>query len=233
MGQSGVNAVEATADNETLTSEPATFVATTTPADGLDIVVRFVGTATASQLLAFAEAEVRWESVITNDLPDAHAAAAAGDCGDGVPAVDEDVDDLLILASVQPVDGPGGVLAQAVPCLIRDMNDNSNIDVGDFPGLGVMFFDEADVDNEFATTVLHEMGHVLGFGVLWGLQGLLADPSRPAEQRDRPAFHRHPSRRGIQRLGREYVHRRRESARRDLRPEGHQGQALARGGVRQ
>ena len=80
-GPAGVNVVEATADNETLTGEPATFVATTTPADGLDIVVRFFGTATAPQLLAFAEAEVRWESVITDDLSDAQAVADAGAAG--------------------------------------------------------------------------------------------------------------------------------------------------------
>lgn len=189
MGPAGVNVLEATADNETLTGEPATFVATTTPAGGLDIVVRFLGTATAPQLLAFAEAEVRWESVITNDLSDAQAVADAGGCGDGSPAVNEPVDDLLILASVQPIDGPGSVLAQAGPCLIRDENDDGQIDIGDFPGMGVMFFDEADLDNgALGPTVLHEMGHVLGFGVLWDVQGLLADPASPPTTGADPHF---------------------------------------------
>lgn len=184
MGPSGVNVVEATADGETLTGEPASFVATTTPAAGLDIVLRFSGDATPAQLLAFAEAEIRWESAITNDLPDAAVNVPAGTCGPGTPALNESIDDVLILASVKPIDGPGTVLAQAGPCLLRDVNNNNNIDVGDFPGVGVMFFDEADLaaveeNGLLQPTVLHEMGHVLGFGVLWDLEGLLANPSVP------------------------------------------------------
>jgi hypothetical protein len=195
LGPSGVNVVEATADAETLTGEPATFVATTTPAAGLDIVVRFLGTATASQQLAFAEAETRWESIITNDLSDAFVDVPANQaCGDvTTPALNEDIDDLLILADVEPIDGPGSVLAQAGPCLIRDENGNEAIDVGDFPGVGLMQFDEDDLElveqnGVLDATVLHEMGHVLGFGTLWQAMDLLADPSQPPNNGNDPHF---------------------------------------------
>jgi hypothetical protein len=179
MGASGVNVVEATADGESLTGEPATFVATTTPASGLDIVVRFIGSATASQQLAFAEAQVRWESVITNDLSDASVNVPADSACVPLqtPALNEDVDDLLILASVERIDGPGSIVAQAGPCLLRDADGDESPDVGEFPGVGIMQFDEADPQLFNTATVTHEMGHVLGFGVLWGFEGLLANPS--------------------------------------------------------
>ncbi len=198
MGPSGVNVVEASVDGETLDGEPATFVATTTPADGLDIVVRFIGgTPTVSQQIAFAEAEARWESVITNDLSDALVNNAAGEvCGPPfpeTPALNESVDDLLILAEVKSLDGPGNVLAQAGPCQVRDETGNGTLDVGDFPGVGIMLFDEADLElveenGVLGTTVLHEMGHVLGIGVLWDILGLLADPSLPSNPGADPHF---------------------------------------------
>ena len=151
--------------------------------------------------------------MITNDLSDAQAVADAGGCGDGSPAVNEPVDDLLILASVQPIDGPGSVLAQAGPCLIRDENVNGQIDIGDFPGMGVMFFDEADLDNgALGVTVLHEMGHVLGYGVLWDVQGLLADPASPSTTGADPHFTGARSHRGVQCCRGNPVQRRRKSA---------------------
>jgi hypothetical protein len=197
MGSSGVNVVEATVDGETLDGEPATFVATTTPAAGLDIVVRFIGTATVSQQIAFAEAETRWESVITNDLSDALVSEPAGGaCGPGlpeIPALNETIDDLLIFAEVKSIDGAGDVLAQAGPCLVRDEDGEGDIDTGDSPGVGIMIFDEADLElveqnNVLGTTVLHEMGHVLGIGVLWDVLGLLADPSQPSNPGADPHF---------------------------------------------
>lgn len=46
------------------------------------------------------------------------------------------------------------------------------------PRLGVMKFDSADVDDllkkgTFGAVVLHEMAHVLGFGVLWNERDLV------------------------------------------------------------
>jgi hypothetical protein len=59
VGPSGVNTVEATVEAEALDGEPVTFVATTTPAAGFDITVRYLGAPSSDQVLAIAEAEVR------------------------------------------------------------------------------------------------------------------------------------------------------------------------------
>ena len=65
---------------------------------------------------------------------------------------------------LQPIDGPGAVLGAAGPCLVRN---------ADFLSLyGIMFFDIDDLDfleqiGFFDEVVIHEMGHVLGFGTLW------------------------------------------------------------------
>jgi hypothetical protein len=183
LGESGVNTLDATLPDETLADEPVLFVATTTPAGGFDIVVRFLTQPTGEQALAFAEAELRWEQVITGDLEDGSVNVEAGKCGTGTPALNEVVDDVLILASFRNLDGPGNVLAQAGPCLIRDANNDNQFEVGDLPGVGVMTFDAEDLDfvarnGVLGAVVLHEMGHVVGLGSLWTDMGLLADPAR-------------------------------------------------------
>jgi hypothetical protein len=193
LGSTGVNTLEATVPTGSLEGEPATFVATTTPASGFDIIVRYGGTPSQAQVLAFAEAEVRWESIITSDLEDATANVPAGTCGDGTPAINELIDDLIIFAFFQSIDGPGNLLAQAGPCLIRDNNGNGDFEVGDLPGVGIMNFDTDDLDiieqdGSLGAVILHEMGHVIGFGALWDVEGLLADPSLPPDNGDDPHF---------------------------------------------
>jgi hypothetical protein len=183
LGPSGVNTLEAVLPDEALPQEPVRFVATTTPAGGFDIVIRFLTEPTFEQALAFAQAEVRWEEVITGDLEDGSVNVAAGTCGSGTPALDEVVDDVVILAAFRNIDGPGNVLAQAGPCLIRDANNDNQFQVGDLPGVGVMTFDAEDLDfveqnDVLGAVILHEMGHVLGIGSLWSPMGLLADPAR-------------------------------------------------------
>jgi hypothetical protein len=192
LGPSGVNTLDATADVETLEGEPVTFTATTTPVGGYDIVLRYSGTASPSQVLAFAEAEVRWESLITSDPADAPANVSEA-CGPGTPSINEDVDDLVIFVVFKSIDGPSNLLAQSGPCLIRDFNGNQQFDVGDLPGVGIMVFDSDDLGpmeqlGILADVAVHEMGHVIGFGGVWNQAGLLADPSLPPDNGTDPHF---------------------------------------------
>ena len=78
------------------------------------------------------------------------------------PAVAETIDDVIIFAEVTAIDGSGGVLGQAGPCAVRT--------AGNLALVGIMQLDEADLSDleassDLVETIIHEMGHVLGFGV--------------------------------------------------------------------
>jgi hypothetical protein len=119
---------------------------------------------TTSQKAAFSAAAARWSQVITTGRPDRSITLGTNTCASGTAAFSGTVDDLLIDASITPIDGPGGVLGNAGPCLVRT--------AGGLPVYGVMQFDSADVSamegaGQLGPVILHEMGHVLGFGTLW------------------------------------------------------------------
>jgi Leishmanolysin len=125
-----------------------------------NIEVRFLGGLTQRQMDAFKGAADRWTRLIVGDLPSFLV--------DG-----EVVDDVLILAQGEDIDGPGGVLGQAGSTALRPASANF------LPAKGVMSFDQADLeemeDNGTLNDVItHEMGHVLGIGRrLWQLRGFL------------------------------------------------------------
>jgi hypothetical protein len=178
LGSAGTNTLIATVVGDGITGNPVTFTATAAASIAFDIKVRISGSPTRAQRQAFADAEARWESLITGDLPNVFLSSAAGNCGPNSPAISETIDDIVILASVDVIDGPGAILAQAGPCYVRSS--------GSLPLLGLMSFDEADLesieaDGLLSTVILHEMGHVLGFGTIWSEAdiGLLADPVFP------------------------------------------------------
>lgn len=151
---------------------PVVFTATASPPPptAFHIEVRFLGPPpTPSQQDAFTSAAQRWESLILGDLEDVPFSGNLDFCGG--QALNETIDDLLIFATVEPIDGPGGVLGAAGWCWARDDNI--------LPFIGEMRFDSDDVAalqaaGQFQTVVLHEMGHVLGVGSVWTFQDLLA-----------------------------------------------------------
>lgn len=148
------------------------------------IRLRTVGTLSPPVLAAMQAAAARWEAVIAGKLPPVLVRVPAGRCGDDAPALDEVVDDLLILVSEDEIDGPEGTAAFAVPCFIRQE--------GLLPIVGRVVVDRDDVEALVGLGLLgdvlaHELGHVLGFGTLWELFDLVREPSLP----DRPGVDTH------------------------------------------
>jgi hypothetical protein len=136
------------------------IAATTSP---FTIEIRFVGGLTSSQQAAFAAAADRWAKVIVGDLP-------------AVMVDGEVIDDLLILAQGEPIDGPGKILGQAGPTHIRPASAGA---AAFLPVKGVMSFDTADLaqmetNGTLNDVITHEMGHVLGLGTVWSRKGLLS-----------------------------------------------------------
>jgi hypothetical protein len=183
LGSSGPNQLQATAAVAGLAGNPVIFTAVVSEG-AYDITVRLLGSPTQSQRQAVNQARSRWETLITGDLPDVPVTIGAGDCGDS-PSVNETVDDLLILVTIDSIDGRGNVLGSAGPCFLRNL--------GDLPVLGAIELDSADLRDIEAEGLLdelivHEMGHVLGFGSIWAEQGLLADASLPPGTGTDPHF---------------------------------------------
>ncbi len=139
---------------------------------GYNIELRYLTDTTSSQAAAFRSAVSRWESLITSDLSFGLLQAGAGVvCEDpDIPAINEYLDDLLIFVFLEAIDGSGGILGQAGPCLVRTSNS--------LPAAGLMRFDTADLedletDELLEDVILHEMAHVMGFGTVWGSLALL------------------------------------------------------------
>jgi Bacterial Ig-like domain (group 2)/Leishmanolysin len=193
LGSGGINTMNATVDALALDGEPVVFVATTPPSTGYDLRVRYLGDYSTDQLLAFAQAEVRWEELVTGDLTDVAGDIAARTCGRNSPAASGPFDDLTIFVTIETIDGAGGVLGQAGPCFVRDAQGNSSV-VGDkLPVIGRMQLDVDDLEalevaGSLQAVILHEMGHVLGFGTRWDAFGLLVDPADSDPTAEDPHF---------------------------------------------
>jgi hypothetical protein len=140
------------------------------------IEIRFMGGLTDSQQAAFAGAADRWAHVIVGDLPEVE--------------IDGDfIDDLLILAQGQAIDGVGHILGQAGPTHVRVAPDGTFLQ----PVKGHMAFDTADLaqmeaDGTLLDVITHEMGHVLGIGSLWAPLGLVSPPAGDPDALVNPVF---------------------------------------------
>ena len=180
----GIVTITVTARDPGGLSASSPFAVTVEIAEGrFQIELVFVTSVTRAQRAAFVRAAARWMAILApTELPDARVNRTL-DCGDD-PRFDryvETIDDVMIVAAVDEIDGPGGTLAQAGACWRR---------AGTLmPLYGRMEFDVADLERleqrgTLEDVVLHEMGHVLGIGTIWSRLGLLRDPASETEAPD-------------------------------------------------
>lgn len=126
----------------------------------------------ASQRDAVVAAAARWMTVVTDSLPTVQVNnLPAGRCGQGTPSFSGPVKNLILFAQSVTIDGRGGVIASAGPCVRRTPSLHTAI--------GSIRIDNADADamdasGRLFTVVLHEMGHVFGFGTSWTDKGLVS-----------------------------------------------------------
>jgi hypothetical protein len=122
------------------------------------------------------QAIARWEGVIVGEMGidsiprgffGSSACSGFGDEANGTA-----IEDVIVMVNISPIDGEGGVLAQAGPCAFREDND--------LTAIGVVTLDQTDLARMTGTQTLtdvifHEIGHVLGFGTLWDGFGCTAE----------------------------------------------------------
>ncbi|HEY7634881.1 MAG TPA: leishmanolysin-related zinc metalloendopeptidase [Gemmatimonadales bacterium] len=141
------------------------------------ITVRFVDPTPPSPAVraAFDLATAKWQSVIVDSVGSVPITLAAGACDSAQPALNETVKDLLVLVHVRQIRDtvPGqAILGESGPCLIRNP--------GNIPIMGVMSLNDSTLtilagNGLLDDVIKHEMAHLLGFGTVWDLDGLLRD----------------------------------------------------------
>ena len=119
---------------------------------------------------AFASAVRRWSQVVVGDLDDSFVESRhVKEYCNGYDYSGQ-VDDLLLFAGVEDIDGPGAVVGAAGACIVR---------ADGFPLVGLVIIDESDIDSltssgDLYTVVLHELGHVLDLSLSgWQRRDLL------------------------------------------------------------
>lgn len=179
MGFTGGNAtLQAVIPGVVLNGEPAVFHAVAYSA-GYPITIQPFGRPMpAAVQTAFDNAAARWAKVIYRPLTaQGLSSITSGACAPGSPALSGSTTGVVILAQVTTIDGPGKILAEGGPCLLRTTGTG-------LAAVGVMIFDSADVGGlisagSIGSVILHEMGHVLGFGTSWDNAGCLQAASSP------------------------------------------------------
>jgi hypothetical protein len=192
----GLHTVTLTATDSDMNEAKATVLAIVKPptAAGYQIDIRWSPGVelTAAQQQGVADAVTKLEDVITGDVPNLPNSEFEdlGTCGGAaIPKMHEAVDDVIIYLEFVPIDGAGGTIGSAGPCFVRFGTALSLV--------GGMRFDTADLATIEAAglldeIILHEMMHVLGFGIFWEPPAspfdYLEQPSDPSNPAHNPAM---------------------------------------------
>jgi hypothetical protein len=140
---------------------------------GYNIEIQFMGDAWTPELMAsFISSSDFLSAVISGDRPDYIAA------DDSNNFFSQDIDDILIIASLVNIDGAGGVLGRAGPTHLIYDQASGDTSSDALPFAAIMEFDIADAETYLAAgtwgdIVFHEMMHTLGFGTLWESTGVV------------------------------------------------------------
>jgi hypothetical protein len=118
-------------------------------------------------------AALPWAQAISRDIGDVELDLPPGTCLPFSDALTQTIDDLLIDIAVGPLDGSGGILALAGPCVLRS---GSLLPVYGAILLDIEDLSALDTTELFRLVFQHEMGHVLGLGTLWEPLSLVRFP---------------------------------------------------------
>lgn len=161
------------ATSTALPGRQVAFTATVSTSQ-FNITVRYIDPApSARQQLAVTRAVEKWKSVVTSNSGTSRVVLNAGACGRSwMPAINETVTNVLIIAKIGTIDGPGNVLGNANSCVLHSTGAQLTV-------LGTMFFDSEDLaglegNGLIDAVILHEMGHVLGIGSQWSSKGVIS-----------------------------------------------------------
>ena len=165
LGTPGQNTLTATAAGTTYAggNNIVSFDATGATKQ-FSIEVRSFGHVFTPQVQAAFDTVIQiWQTALYADQPD-QPVNDPDACGSHV-ALNETIDDILILATVDSIDGPGGILGAAGSCGVR---------ANGLPAYGIIILDVADQNSYTGSgvpaVILHEIGHVLGFSpTIWNL----------------------------------------------------------------
>ena len=151
--------------------------ATTTGNSSFDIDLVVLGSLSSTHRNTLQRAARRWERILTTSLEDVDFSARqlpANACLSGQEEVADVVDDLRIYVQSTSIDGEGGTLASAGPCLYRLASG--------LPVISRIRLDSDDLDTNSSSlnerVMAHEIAHALGFGTRWYQHHLVRYPSQ-------------------------------------------------------
>ncbi len=144
------------------------------PAFDIDLAYLAPNNYTTAQMNAFAEAVTFWERIVIGDLDDVRITFDDGidpqpgedyACGQGEPAFDGTIDDLLVY--VGSFQDDSNVLGLAGPCRSRIGGADEGTNLVGYMEFNTTYLAQLEADGQLVETIVHEMGHVLGFGTNW------------------------------------------------------------------